>query len=64
MTGTACIVRNVTDLFMEEEARPFIDKPCHIVKVLKSGMIQVSLDRDPTQVYSVPRRCLELPAST
>jgi hypothetical protein len=54
--GTPCTLNTDADLWFEADARPFIGAACEVVKVCKSGLIQVRLMSDPRQVYSAPKR--------
>ena len=59
--GTPCIVGPTGDLYMEYDARDFIEVPCEIVQRNKSGKIMVRLVSDPKRTYSVPARNIILP---
>lgn len=60
MPGQQCTLNRRGDLFMEHEARPFIDAPCVVVKRTKAGLVQVALKSDPRQTYSAPLRNVTL----
>ena len=54
-----CTINADGDLWMDADARPFIHRSCVVVKVTKSGLIQVALESDHTQKYSFPKRNVE-----
>lgn len=54
--GEECTLNRSFDLFMEHEARAFIDARCVVVKRTKAGLVQVSLKSDPSKTYSAPLR--------
>lgn len=54
-TGEQCIVNGRGDLAMIYEARPFIRQACTIIKICKSGLIQVSLNSNPELTRSFPK---------
>lgn len=60
LVGQTCTVNGVGDLFMEYDARPFLGSACVVVKITKSGLIQVALKTDPKMVYSFPKRNIDL----
>jgi hypothetical protein len=45
---------------MDGQARSYINQPCHVMKITKAGLVHVSLDADPKQCYSFPKRCIEM----
>jgi len=54
--GMNCTVSGRGDLFMDVGMRPFINSECKIVKITKSGLVQVCLVRDTRRLASVPKR--------
>ena len=58
--GILCTVNGNGDLGMIHQAKPFIHKSCIIVKKCRSGLIQVALESDPRQMYSVPESNIDL----
>ena len=52
--GLKCTVNGARDLRMCGEAKPFIGQPCLFVKICKSGLYQVVLEKDQKQVLTVP----------
>jgi hypothetical protein len=57
--GDRCTLSSLGDLYVEDEARPFIGAECIFVKVTKAGLAQVALAADPRKTYSAPPRNLE-----
>ncbi len=55
--GALCVINGLGDLYMEYEARPFIDKQCTVVKRTKGGLIEVELDG---KRYSFAQRNVDL----
>lgn len=53
--GARCRVNGNYDFSFIHEARKFISRECTIIKITKSGLIQVSLDSNPKMMYSVPK---------
>lgn len=46
------------------KARPFIGQPCVVIKICKSGLVQVHLALSPKQTISVPQLNITTPPST
>lgn len=57
--GTLCTVNGFGDLMMDRSAGQLVGKDCVIIKRLKSGLIQVALEDDPSFVKSLPQRNIE-----
>lgn len=56
--GDKVRVNRSGDLFMEAEARPFIEQVVEVVKITKGGLYQIRLPDG--RVYSLPKRNLDL----
>jgi len=50
--GDQCFVNGIGDLFMDSDARPFINQRCVFLKKTKAGLMQVALAIDPKQQRS------------
>lgn len=62
LPGTPCSVNGSGDLMMDGDAKRLIGKPCEVVKVTKSGLVQVALASDRKTIASIPRRNIDLDA--
>lgn len=60
IVGRSCTINRAGDLYMLSEARPFIGAACVVLKITKSGLVQVSLKENPKMVYSFPKRNVDL----
>ena len=60
IAGDACTINGSGDLMMLHEARPFIGRECVVVKLTKSGLVQVALRAEPKMRYSFPQRNVDL----
>jgi hypothetical protein len=56
ISGMKCTVSNWGDLYFARDSRPFINADCVVIKICKSGLIQVALESNPKLTYSVPKR--------
>jgi len=48
------------DIAFDVEVRPFLDSDCILIKVTKSGLIQVALSTDMRKTYSVPLKNISM----
>lgn len=58
--GARCWVNRKRDLFMDYDARPFIDQECVVLKRTKAGLIHVALASDPRKTYVVAQYNVDL----
>jgi hypothetical protein len=58
--GKYCFINALRDLYMDTNARPFIHQLCRIIKITKSGLIQVHLAGQPKRTYSFARHNVEI----
>lgn len=56
---TLCTINRNGDLWMDHDAREFIEKPCKFLKITKAGLYQVALEADERKVYSFPKKNVE-----
>ena len=59
-SGDKCTVNGIGDLFMECEAREFINAKCVVVKITRAGLVQVALRSNQKHTYSVAKRNINL----
>jgi len=59
-TGMHCTVNRWGDIAFDVEVRPFLDSDCILIKVTKSGLIQVALSTDMRKTYSVPLKNISM----
>jgi hypothetical protein len=60
ISGKLCTINRSGDLYMDADTRPFIGELCVILKRTKAGLIQVALEQDRKQVYSFPRKNVDI----
>lgn len=58
--GARCVINSSGDLYMDYDARPFIDQPCEVVKITKAGLVMVRLLADPKKVMSFAKRNVDV----
>ena len=58
--GASCRINGYGDLFMDVDARPFINAACRIVKVTKRGLVQVRLQANEKKMHSFAKRNIDL----
>jgi hypothetical protein len=59
LPGTICTVNTRGDIYMSAEARPFIGARCIVIKITKSGLVQIALESNVNLKYSVPLSNIE-----
>lgn len=58
--GDLCKINRNSDIYMIHEARQFIDNKCKVIKITKSGLVQVSLVSDSKKIFSFPLSNIDL----
>jgi hypothetical protein len=58
--GMRCTVNRHGDIYFDTAIRLFLGADCIVIKITKSGLVQVALTEFPKQVYSVPAHNISL----
>lgn len=58
--GTRCKLNGIGDAYMDGGLRPFFHAPIEVVRITKSGFVQIRMAYDHAKVYSVRRRNVDL----
>lgn len=58
--GARCKLNGSGCFYMNGDARPFFHAPIEVVRITKAGFVQVRMTYEPSKVYSVPRKNVDL----